>query len=389
MKAIALTHYLPSDHPDCFIAANLPDPVPGPRDLLVRVTATSVNPVDTKVRSPKAKIESSPRVLGWDAVGEVIATGSEVTLFKAGDRVWYAGDISRPGSNSALQLVDERIAAIAPTSLSDVEAAALPLTVITAWETLFERFALARESRGKLLIIGGAGGVGSIAIQLARQLTGMEVIATASRPESREWCLEMGAHQVVNHHKLQEELTALGITQVDTIFCTNATAEHWATMAGLIRPFGHICTIAESSEPWDLSLLKSKSVTFSQEFMFTRSLFQTPDMIEQHRLLGRVAALVDEGVLQTTLTRNHPVTDPGHTGSGPCRGRGGPHGRQAGDRHKRLCQLSPQTHHDGVSSPGRCPKRAQPAALMTACGRPTSDNHQQKRGHFARNGLNT
>lgn len=136
MKAIALTHYLPSDHPDCFIAANLPDPVPGPRDLLVRVTATSVNPVDTKVRSPKAKIESSPRVLGWDAVGEVIATGSEVTLFKAGDRVWYAGDISRPGSNSALQLVDERIAAIAPATLSDVEAAALPLTAITAQETL-------------------------------------------------------------------------------------------------------------------------------------------------------------------------------------------------------------------------------------------------------------
>ncbi|WP_447772967.1 zinc-binding alcohol dehydrogenase family protein [Aeromonas veronii] len=310
MKAIALTHYLPSDHPDCFIAANLPDPVPGPRDLLVRVTATSVNPVDTKVRSPKAKIESSPRVLGWDAVGEVIATGSEVTLFKAGDRAWYAGDISRPGSNSALQLVDERIAAIAPTSLSDVEAAALPLTAITAWETLFERFALTRESRGKLLIIGGAGGVGSIAIQLARQLTDMEVIATASRPESREWCLEMGAHRVVNHHKLQEELTALGITQVDAIFCTNATAEHWATMAGLIRPFGHICTIAESSEPWDLSLLKSKSVTFSQEFMFTRSLFQTPDMIEQHRLLGRVAELVDEGVLQTTLTRTIPSLTP-------------------------------------------------------------------------------
>ncbi|MDM5089489.1 zinc-binding alcohol dehydrogenase family protein [Aeromonas bestiarum] len=303
MKAIALTHYLPSDHPHCFIEANLPDPTPGPRDLLVKVTATSVNPVDTKVRAPKAKVESTPRVLGWDAVGEVIAVGHEVSLFKAGDRVWYAGDISRPGSNSALQLVDERIAALAPTSLTDPEAAALPLTAITAWEALFERIGLHRESTGKLLIIGGAGGVGSIAIQLARQLTNMEVIATASRPESREWCLAMGAHQVVSHHQLQAELTTLGVTQLDAIFCTNATEQHWDAMASLIRPFGHICTIAESSEPWDLGLLKSKSVTFSQEFMFTRSLFQTPDMIEQHKLLGRVAALLDQGVLKSTLTR--------------------------------------------------------------------------------------
>lgn len=303
MKAIALTHYLPSDHPHCFIEANLPDPTPGPRDLLVKVMATSVNPVDTKVRAPKAKVEATPRVLGWDAVGEVIAVGHEVSLFKAGDRVWYAGDISRPGSNSALQLVDERIAALAPNSLTDPEAAALPLTAITAWEALFERIGLHRESTGKLLIIGGAGGVGSIAIQLARQLTNMEVIATASRPESREWCLAMGAHQVVSHHQLQAELTTLGVTQLDAIFCTNATEQHWDAMASLIRPFGHICTIAESSEPWDLGLLKSKSVTFSQEFMFTRSLFQTPDMIEQHKLLGRVAALIDQGVLKTTLTR--------------------------------------------------------------------------------------
>ncbi|WP_421280588.1 zinc-binding alcohol dehydrogenase family protein [Aeromonas taiwanensis] len=310
MKAIALTHYLPSDHPHCFIEAELPDPTPGPRDLLVRLNATSVNPVDTKVRAPKEKVESSPRVLGWDAVGDVVAVGSEVTLFKAGDRVWYAGDISRPGSNSALQLVDERIAALAPASLSDVEAAALPLTAITAWETLFERLGLSRESTGRLLIIGGAGGVGSIAIQLARRLTAMEVIATASRPETREWCLAMGAHQVVSHHDLQAELAALGIRQLDAIFCTNATEQHWGAMASLIRPFGHICTIAESSEPWDLALLKPKSATFSQEFMFTRSLFQTPDMIEQHHLLGRVATLVDEGVLKTTLTKTLPALTP-------------------------------------------------------------------------------
>ncbi|USV58458.1 zinc-binding alcohol dehydrogenase family protein [Aeromonas encheleia] len=306
MKAIALTHYLPSDHPHCFIEANLPTPTPGPRDLLVRVKATSINPVDTKVRAPKAKVEPSPRVLGWDAVGEVVAVGSEVTLFKAGDRVWYAGDISRPGSNSALQLIDERITALAPTSLTDVEAAALPLTAITAWEALFERIGLNRESEGRLLIIGGAGGVGSIAIQLARQLTKMEVIATASRPETRDWCLAMGAHQVVSHHNLQAELAGLGISQLDAIFCTNATEQHWAAMASLIRPFGHICTIAESNEPWDLGLLKPKSATFSQEFMFTRSLFQTPDMIEQHHLLGRVAALLDDGTLKTTLTKTIP-----------------------------------------------------------------------------------
>lgn len=310
MKAIALTHYLPSDHPHCFIEAELPDPTPGPRDLLVRLSATSVNPVDTKVRAPKEKVESSPRVLGWDAVGDVVAVGSEVTLFQPGDRVWYAGDISRPGSNSALQLVDERIAALAPASLSDVEAAALPLTAITAWEALFERLGLSRESTGRLLIIGGAGGVGSIAIQLARRLTAMEVIATASRPETRAWCLAMGAHQVVSHHDLQAELAALDIHQLDAIFCTNATEQHWGAMASLIRPFGHICTIAESSEPWDLALLKSKSATFSQEFMFTRSLFQTPDMIEQHHLLGRVATLVDEGVLKTTLTKTLPALTP-------------------------------------------------------------------------------
>ncbi|MFH7525843.1 zinc-binding alcohol dehydrogenase family protein [Aeromonas enteropelogenes] len=310
MKAIALTHYLPSDHPHCFIEVELPDPTPGPRDLLVRVNATSINPVDTKVRAPKEKVESSPRVLGWDAVGDVVAVGSEVTLFKVGDRVWYAGDISRPGSNSAMQLVDERIAALAPTTLSDVAAAALPLTAITAWEALFERLGLTRESTGRLLIIGGAGGVGSIAIQLARQLTGMEVIATASRAETRDWCQQMGAHQVVSHHSLSSDLADLGIDQVDAIFCTNATEQHWQAMAALIRPFGHICTIAESKDPWDLSLLKSKSATFSQEFMFTRSLFQTPDMIEQHRLLQQVATLVDQGVLKSTLTRTLPELTP-------------------------------------------------------------------------------
>ncbi|MEW7864495.1 zinc-binding alcohol dehydrogenase family protein [Aeromonas diversa] len=304
MKAIALTHYLPSDHPDCFIEADLPAPEPGPRDLLVRVNAVSVNPVDVKVRAPKAKVEPTPRVLGWDAVGEVIAIGSAVTGFKVGDRVWYAGDISRPGSNAALQLVDERIVALAPQRLSDVEAAALPLTAITAWESLFERIGLHDESQGRLLIIGGAGGVGSIAIQLARRLLPhVEVIATASRPESRDWVMSLGAHKVVNHHHLPASLAEEGIDRVDYIFCTNATGQHWQSMSDLIAPFGHICTIAESAEPWDMSLLKAKSVTFSQEFMFTRSLFKTGDMQRQGDLLGEVARMVDEGLVRTTLTR--------------------------------------------------------------------------------------
>ena len=308
MKAIALTRYLPSNHPECFINAELPTPTPREHDLLVKVAAVSVNPVDVKVRAPKEKVEPAPRVLGWDAVGEVVAVGSAVTLFKPGDRVWYAGDISRPGSNAALQCIDERIAALAPSSLSDAEAAALPLTAITAWEALFERIGLNSESKGRLLIIGGAGGVGSIAIQLARHfLPKMEVIATASRPQSRDWCLQMGADLVVNHHHLKEELLANGIDKLDAIFCTNATEKHWKTMAELSAPFGHICTIAESAEPWDLSLLKAKSVTFSQEFMFTRSLFNTPDMVRQHELLTAVARLVDLGKISTTLTRTLPT----------------------------------------------------------------------------------
>ncbi|KUE80094.1 zinc-binding alcohol dehydrogenase family protein [Aeromonas schubertii] len=304
MKAIALTHYLPSDHPECFLEVDLQAPEPGPRDLLVRVNAVSVNPVDVKVRAPKAKVEPAPRVLGWDAVGEVIAIGSDVTGFKPGDRVWYAGDISRPGSNAALQTVDERLVALAPRSLSDVEAAALPLTTITAWETLFERLGLSGESRGRLLIIGGAGGVASITIQLARRLLpNVEVIATASRPESHDWVSGLGAHKVVNHHNLTAALADEGIDRVDYIFCTNATEQHWQSMADLIAPLGQICTIAESDEPWDLSLLKAKSVTFSQEFMFTRSLFKTADMQRQGDLLADVARMVDEGSVRTTLTR--------------------------------------------------------------------------------------
>ena len=314
MKAVAYYQSLPSSDPQSLQDIELPAPTPGPRDLLVQVRAISVNPVDTKIRSNVAPTDGQAKVLGWDVAGVVQAVGSEVSLFQVGDEVFYAGALQRQGGNSELHLVDERIVGHKPRSLGFAEAAALPLTAITAWEMLFHRLGLPRDASDRkggegrsLLIVGGAGGVGSIAIQLARQLTNMEVIATASRPESREWCLAMGAHQVVSHHQLQAELTALGVTQLDAIFCTNATEQHWDAMASLIRPFGHICTIAESSEPWDLGLLKSKSVTFSQEFMFTRSLFQTPDMIEQHNLLNRVAELIDAGTLKTTLGEHFGV----------------------------------------------------------------------------------
>ena len=304
MKAIALTHYLPSDHPHCFIETELPDPTPGPRDLLVRVKATSINPVDTKVRAPKAKVEATPRVLGWDAVGEVVAVGHEVTLFKAGDRVWYAGDISRPGSNSALQLVDERIAALAPKTLSDLEAAALPLTAITAWELLFERLGV-REGKGderqSLLVIGAAGGVGSILVQLARQLTGLTVIGTASRAETQQWVCELGAHHVIDHSQpLLPQLKALGHDQVSMVASLTHTDQHLDQLVEALAPQGKLALIDDPAQ-LDVVKLKRKSLSLHWEFMYTRSLFQTEDMVEQHRLLNRVSQLIDDGVLKTTV----------------------------------------------------------------------------------------
>ena len=306
MKAVGLKAYLPISDEKSLLDITLPTPKPQSRDLLVQVSAISVNPVDTKVRSPKSKLEESYRVLGWDAVGKIVAIGSDVELFEVGDEVYYAGDITRPGSNSEYQLIDERIVGHKPKSLSNAEAAALPLTGLTAAEGLFERLEISAEtSEGKtLLIIGGAGGVGSIAIQLAKQIAGLKVIATASRPESANWCHSLGADIVVDHHQdFAKEIRSQGIQYVDYIFCLNTTAHHWPTMADLIQPQGKICSIVEPEADIDLNLLKSKSASFTWEFMFTRSMYKTNDMIEQHRILNRIANLIDNQKIKTSLTK--------------------------------------------------------------------------------------
>jgi zinc-binding alcohol dehydrogenase family protein len=305
MKAVALTRYLPVTDPESLVDVELPKPEPQGRDLLVRIEAVSVNPVDTKVRAPKPKVESPPRVLGWDAAGVIESVGPEVTAFKPGDEVYYAGDITRPGTNSQYHLVDERIVGRKPDKLSFAEAAALPLTTITAWESLFDRLGANRSAGNEgrsLLILGGAGGVGSMAIQLAKR-AGLVVIATASRPESQDWVKGLGADHVVNHRQpLPEQMTAIGHKEVNYIANFSNTDAYWAVMAELIKPQGHIVSIVENDRPVEIGLLKSKSASFGWVSMFTRSMFQTPDMAEQGALLNEVAGLLDAGTLRTTLT---------------------------------------------------------------------------------------
>lgn len=304
MKAIAVTQALPASNHGSLVDIETPKPSAKGRDLLVRVQAISVNPVDYKVRQSHPP-GGAPRILGWDAAGTVEAVGEEVTRFKAGDTVYYAGDITRAGSNAEFQLVDERIVGRKPQSLSFAQAAALPLTAITAWEALFERLGIDRhgKDRGRsLLIIGGAGGVGSIAIQLAR-FAGLQVIATASRPETVKWCRDFGATHVIDHRQpLPAQLTELGFNDVDFVANFANTDLYWQVMAHVIRPQGKIVSIVENSDPLDLDLLKSKSATFAWEFMFTRSKFQTSDMAAQGELLNELAVLIDSGKIRTTLT---------------------------------------------------------------------------------------
>ncbi|KWK49958.1 NADPH:quinone reductase [Burkholderia stagnalis] len=308
MKAVGLTRYLPIDDPHALLDVELPQPVPGPRDLLVKVEAISVNPVDTKVRAPKPQVEDAPRVLGWDAAGTVVAVGADVTLFRPGDEVFYAGSITRPGANSEYHAVDERIVALKPRTLDFAAAAALPLTALTAWEALFDRLRVSPQGAdaGKsVLIVGGAGGVGSIAIQLAKTLGKLHVIATASRPASAQWVRTLGADQVVDHFgDLPAQLRDAGHAQVDYVLIFNDTDRHFPAAAEVIRPQGGICTIVENEKPVPVELLKAKSAAFHWEFMFTRAMFETPDMIEQHKLLTEVARLVDGGVLRTTLAEH-------------------------------------------------------------------------------------
>jgi alcohol dehydrogenase len=305
MKAIGLREYLPIENIDALQDVELEKPVASGRDILVAVSAVSVNPVDTKVRAPKPLLEKAPRVLGYDAVGTVVDVGDAVSLFKVGDKVFYAGDITRPGTNSEFHLVDERIVGFAPKSQSDEKIAAMPLTAITAYEALFDRMHISKtadNSQRSILIIGGAGGVGSVAIQLAKSLAGLRVVATASKESSRQWCMGLGADAVVNHYDaLVPACAQLGFTEFDYILCLNNTDRHFPAMAELIKPQGAICTVVENEKPLDVHLLKSKSASFAWEFMFTRAMFQTDDMLEQHHLLNEIASLMDRGLIQSTL----------------------------------------------------------------------------------------
>ena len=309
MKAVAYQKPLPIADALSLQDVDLPEPVPGSRDLLVEVRAISVNPVDTKIRASSQPAEGQWGVLGWDAVGTVRAVGDKVTLFKPGDRVWYAGAINRPGANAELHLVDERIAGHAPRSLGDAQAAALPLTGITAWEMLFDRLGVKRgeASQGQsLLVVGAAGGVGSILVQLARQLTGLNVIGTASRPETNSWVRSLGAHHVVDHSKpLADEFKRLALPAPDYVVSLTQTDKHFAAIAELIAPQGRFGLIDDPAPgSIDVSKLKRKSVSLHWELMFTRSLYTTADLIEQHSLLTEIARLVDAGDLRTTLGEN-------------------------------------------------------------------------------------
>lgn len=308
MKAIGYQQSLTIDDPRSLLDIELPDPTPGPRDLLVEVRAISVNPVDTKIRLRMQPEDGQYQVLGWDVAGVVRSVGSEVGLFKPGDEVFYAGALDRPGANSELHVVDERIVGRKPASLGFADAAALPLTSITAWELLFERSQISegREDRDqRLLIVGAAGGVGSILTQLARQLTGLKVIGTASRSDTQAWVRELGAHEVIDHSQpLAAELQRLGIADVTHVASLTHTDAHLPQIVEALQPQGRLALIDDPAS-LDISLLKRKSLSLHWEFMYTRSMYQTPDMIEQHRLLNRVAELIDSGVLKTTLGEHY------------------------------------------------------------------------------------
>ena len=309
MKAIAYTQSLPIDDPQSLQDIELPEPTPGPRDLLVEVRAISVNPVDTKIRRNVQPEAGQPKVLGWDVAGVVREVGAEVSLFKVGDEVFYAGALDRPGANSELHRVDERLVGHRPQSLDFAQSAALPLTAITAWELLFDRLGVPygaltggpMAGGGTLLVINGAGGVGSILTQLARRLTGLTVVATASRPATIEWCRKMGAHHVIDHHRpLDEALREAGIEQAEYVASLSASDRHQAAVATLIAPQGKVALI-DDPKSYDIMPFKRKCVSVHWEFMFARPVFRTADMIAQHRLLNAVSALVDEGFLRSTL----------------------------------------------------------------------------------------
>jgi len=301
MKAVGLYRYLPIDHPESLLDLEVEVPPASGRDLLVEVRAVSVNPVDYKRRAPRELVEESPKILGFDAAGVVKAAGPDATLFVPGDEVYYAGSVLRQGTNSEFHLVDERIVGRKPASLSFAEAAALPLTTLTAWELMFDRMGIPKSGAhaGKgVLILGGAGGVGSIAIQLAKKLAGLHVTASASRPESIAWVKGLGADATVDHTR------PLSDAEYDYVLCFTSTDQYWTQFPKLVKPQGKIGLIVRSVKPVDLSILHDKSIGVCLEGMFTRSTFRTQDMIAQHELLEEAAGLVEAGLLRGTMKQN-------------------------------------------------------------------------------------
>ena len=307
MKAIGFRQHLPIDHPESLLDLEIEKPSPGPRDLLVEVRAISVNPVDTKVRrgAGPGQPVGEVKIVGWDAAGVVVGTGSEVTLFSAGDEVYYAGSLDRPGAYAEFQAVDERIVGRKPGSVSFADAAALPLTAITAWELLFDRMGLSSASTGSLLVIAGAGGVGSIAIQLAKKRTALRVVATASRPETVKWCREMGADEVIDHRQpMAAQLRNLVPGGVNYVLALTKVEDHLDDIIEAMAAEGALGLIENVSRPLDVNKLKPKSLSLHWEFMFGRARPQSPKMSEQGRLLNEVAGLVEQGHLRSTVGTN-------------------------------------------------------------------------------------
>lgn len=312
MKAIAVYESLPANDPDCFVDVELETPDPTGRDILVRIDAISINPVDSKERHDiKGRLEE-PLILGWDACGEVVSVGDGVQNFKPGDMVISAGDISRQGCYAQYQLLDERITGHKPVGLSNEEAATLPLTTLVAWESLFDRLEIPNEKTDKpaLLIIGAAGGLGSMAIQFARQFSSCTIIATASRPESREWCSKLGAHHVIDHSRdLHDQLKKIGYDTVPYILNCSNNAPYWEMMSEMISPEGAICLVASTKAKLDLDLYMAKSVRINYELMFTRSLFGTEKMQLQGEILSRLSAMISAGTIRHVMTENFgPMT---------------------------------------------------------------------------------
>ena len=309
MKAIGYKKSLPISDIDSLVDIEIPQPIATGRDILVKISAIAVNPVDYKIRQNKPSETDEYKVIGWDAVGEIVAMGENATKFQLGDKVYYAGDLTRQGSNAEYQLVDERIVGHKPKSLADVEAAALPLTTITAYEMLFEHLALPKimpdsseKSNDVILVVGAAGGVGSILVQLAKAITGATIIATASRESSKAWVEKLGAHHVVDHTKpLEPQIDALNIGQVTHVASLNGTESYFDTYIELLAPFGKIAMIDDPQKPLDVMKLKFKSLSLHIEFMFARSMFNAVDIEEQSHLLNHVSDLIDRGYIQTTV----------------------------------------------------------------------------------------